>query len=366
MRIALTLIIGIHGLIHLFGFFKAFVFPGFQGITQPVSKFAGMIWLLAFLLFAITLFLYRIRSQAWWLFCCIASITSQVLILSLWSDAKTGTLVNVVLLLAVILSYADFRFRKLIEKERSVLFQHLKTINDRIVNAADLSALPPAVQKWLFHSGITGKPLISNVHLTQELELRLKPGQKKWIKASAEQYFTVHPPAFHWNLETKIAPFLSMSGRDKFENGKGEMLIKLFSLFTVAHAKNNAKTDEATIQRYLAEIVWFPTAALNDYIQWEGLDDLSARATMEHKGTKGSGIFYFDENGQFEKFVTTRFMNNKDEEPVKWIVTATETEVRNGIKIPTACEATWHLNTGQWTWLKLNIGTIEYNQEIKQ
>ena len=50
MRIALIILIGIHGIIHLFGFLKAFGISEFNAITQPISKTFGLVWLLTFIL----------------------------------------------------------------------------------------------------------------------------------------------------------------------------------------------------------------------------------------------------------------------------------------------------------------------------
>jgi hypothetical protein len=155
-------------------------------------------------------------------------------------------------------------------------------------------------------------------------------------------------------------PILSVVGRDKFENGNGEMMIKLFSLIPVAHVKNDKKVNQATLQRYLAEIVWFPSASLSPYIKWEIVDNYSARATMEYNGTKGSGIFHFDENGNFKKFVAMRYQDSKANEATEWTVIATKTEQRNGIKIPVECKAIWKLASGNWTWLKVKITDIKY------
>jgi hypothetical protein len=43
---------------------------------------------------------------------------------------------------------------------------------------------------------------------------------------------------------------LNVVGRDKFEDGKGEMIIKLISLIPVANAKNEEKVNQVTLQRY--------------------------------------------------------------------------------------------------------------------
>mgnify|MGYP000950476233 FL=1 len=152
-----------------------------------------------------------------------------------------------------------------------------------------------------------------------------------------------------------------MVGRDKFENGKGAMTIKLFYLIPFVNTKNNEKVNQATLQRYLAEIVWFPSAALSPYITWDAIDNHSAKATMTYHGTKGSGIFHFDENGNFKTFVAMRYKDANDTEPTEWKVTAIKTEVRNGIKIPVESRAVWKLENGDWTWLKLKITNIAYN-----
>lgn len=361
MRIALVILIGIHGIIHLFGFLKAFGISVFNAISQPISRTFGVFWFSAFLLFAITLILFFTHSKYWWLSGFFAVIISQMLIFNYWSDAKFGTIANIIILLATFIGYSSFSFKHKVQEERRTLFENSQVKSQEIITEDTFVELPKSVQKWLSNSGIIGKKMISNVHLVQELKLKLKPEQINWNKGRAEQYFTVQPPAFNWHINTEMNPVLSVVGRDKFEDGKGEMIIKLLSLIPVANAKSDDKINQATLQRYLAEIVWFPSASLSEYIRWEPIDDYSARATMVYKGTKGSGIFHFDDNGIFEKFVAMRYRDSEDAEPTEWTVTAIKTEERNGIRIPVECEVNWELENGQWTWLKFEVKDIQYN-----
>lgn len=363
MRLALTILLGLHGLIHLLGFFSGFEMVDFNEMNQPISRTVGLFWLLSFLLFAITIVLFFVRSNRWWLSSFLALIISQALIINHWSDAKFGTIANVIIFLATLIAYANYRFENKIKTERKALLNHSKNSSQKIIHQNHISNLPPLVQKWLTNSGMVGKPEIFTVYLTQELQLTLKPEQTQWNKGTAKQYFTVNPPAFNWNINTEMNTVLKVVGRDKFEDGKGEMLIKLLSLLPVANAKNNDKIDQGTLQRFLAEIVWFPSAALSPYIKWESMDDNSAKATMEYKGTSGSGVFHFDKKGNFTKFVAMRYRNSDDTEPAKWTVTAKKTEEINGVKIPVECEASWELENRTWTWLKLKITSIRYNQQ---
>jgi len=361
MRAALIILIGIHGIIHLFGFFKAFGISEFNAISQPISKSYGIFWFLTFLLFVITVILILLHWDYWWLSGFLAVIISQVLIFYYWSDAKFGTVVNIIILLATIIGYSSFNFKHKIKGERITLFENSQLKNQEIVAEKGLPDLPPIIQKWLANSGVIGKQLISNVYLVQELQLKMKPDQTSWNNGTAEQYFTIQPPAFNWNIKTEMNSILSVVGRDKFEDGKGEMIIKVLSVIPVANAQNDEKVNQATLQRYLAEIVWFPSASLSQYITWEAIDDYSARGTMEYKGTIGSGEFHFDKDGNFEKFVAMRYQDSNAINPTKWTVFATKSEVRNGIKIPVECEASWELESGKWTWLKLKITDIQYN-----
>lgn len=361
MRIALIILIGIHGIIHLFGFLKAYGITEFNAISQPISKSTGIFWLLIFVLFVFTIVLILIHSDYWWLSGFLALIISQALIFNYWSDAKFGTIVNIIILLATIVGYSSFSFKHKVKEERTRLFEDSQVINEKLFSEDLISDLPPIIQKWLTNGGSIGKQIISNVHLVQELQLKMKPEQDDWSEGVAEQYFTVQPPAFNWNINTEMNSILSVVGRDKFENGQGEMIIKLLSIIPVAKAKNSEKVNQATLQRYLAEIVWFPSASLSSYITWETVNDYSAKATMEYNGTKGSGVFHFDKKGNFKKFAAMRFQDSEAIEPVEWTVIATKTEERNGIKIPVECKANWKLDGGNWTWLKLKITDITYN-----
>jgi len=361
MRIAFILIIGTHSIIHLFGFLKAFEFSEFKALTQSISKPMGIIWLITFCLFILTLLLFIFKSSNWFIFGISAVVISQLLVLLHWHDAKFGTLLNITILIISIVAFAKFNFNKKINTERA--FMHTKielNKNNSEVNKT-IENLPIAVQKWFQYSGIQKSKPIQSVSLKQEALMKMKPNQKEWYKANAEQYFTIQPPAFNWSVQLTMNPLMNIIGRDKFEDGKGEMLIKLWSIFPIVDAKENQKINQGTLQRFLAEIVWFPSAALSPYITWKHIDEKSAKATINYKGTTGSGIFYFKDSGEFLKFSAMRYKDiEKDSKLMEWTVESLKTKEFNSIKIPSELKATWKLEDGDWTWLKLKITDIKY------
>lgn len=142
MRIALIILIGIHGIIHLFGFLKAFGISEFNAINQPISKTSGLFWLVTFLLFSTALILLLIRSDYWWFCGWPALITSQILIFNYWSDTKYGTIANLIILLASILAYSNYHFNHQIKKERTELSGKSEESEETIVNEDDITLVP--------------------------------------------------------------------------------------------------------------------------------------------------------------------------------------------------------------------------------
>jgi len=362
MRIAFILLVGIHGIIHLFGFLKAFDFIEFKALTQSISKPMGIIWLIAFCLFIITTILIIFKSSYWWLFGITAVLISQLLIILFWHDAKFATILNILILIVSIMAFSNFNFKKNLISERALMHSKIELNSNNTDLDKARENLPIIVQKWLHYSGIQKNHLIKSIYLEQEALMKMKPNQKEWYKANAEQNFTTKPPAFNWSVNLSMNPFMNIVGRDKFDDGKGEMLIKLWSIFPIVNAKENKKINQAALQRFLAEIVWFPTAALNPYISWEKIDEKSAKATMNYNGTSGSGVFYFSENGEFLKFSTMRYKDlEKDSKLIEWTVEVIKTKEFNSFKIPCELKATWKLEDGDWTWLQLKITDIKYN-----
>ena len=140
------------------------------------------------------------------------------------------------------------------------------------------------------------------------------------------------------------------------------MLIKVLSLVKVADAKGK-EIDQGTMLRYLAETMWFPSAALSRYIKWEEVDAGSARATMTYGGITASGVFTFNPMGEVISFVAQRYGKFNERYLMKtWAVNTWEHKEFNGIRIPAAGEVIWKLETGDYTWYRFEIKDIEYNR----
>jgi hypothetical protein len=305
------------------------------------------------------------NSQYAWLIGLIAVILSQALIILFWKDAKFGTIPNSILLVVSIVSFGYYSFQKTIQQETEQILDKNWNTENRNINESNLTNLPEPVKKWLRNSGIVGKPFIRYGKVTQLAEMQMKPEQDNWLTATAIQYTTIDNPAFIWSVEAKMNSLMNFQGRDKFTDGKGEMLIKMNSLFTVVNERGE-KLDEGTLQRYLGEMVWFPSLALSSYITWEQIDENTAKATMTYKETSGSGTFYFNSKGEVTKFSALRYKGNEiDAKRYNWEMNILDYKIFEGIKVPAKMTSTWKLEDKDWTWLKMEVTDIRYNQNAR-
>lgn len=371
MKYLLMAIILIHGLIHLMGFVKEYnLAPASELTIHPAVRLShklehtiGLFWLIVTLAFIIAALVMLLQRPIWWLPAIIAVVFSQSLIILYWQDAKWGTIANAIVLVAALLSFSEWNLNRGVKKEVTAMLSQPIPATKTIITEPMLAGLPSPVQNWLRHSGIIGKEQIYAVRLKQKGLMRLKPGSDKWIETTAVQYFRIDDPAFIWKVKMMYLPMVPVSGRDKFVDGHGQMQIKAFSLFNIVN-QSNEKISQGALQRFLSEIIWFPSAALNPYIKWEAIDTLSAKATITAHGVRGSLVFYFNEKGEPVRSLADRYMGGGKEATLeKWQTTTLSYGELNGVRMPVTSEATWKLKEGDFTWYKLQVTEVEYNGE---
>lgn len=364
MKALFLIIVFLHGLIHLLGFVKGFGIKEVKELTLPISKPLGLLWLTATAIFLTFGVLHYANYKYAWFVGLLAVLLSQTLIIIIWKDARFGIIPNILILLVVIISIGHYSFNNLVKKDIREIIAQNKKIKEKTITENDITELPEPVKKWLRTSGVIGKPFINVGKVKQKAEIKMDPDQVNWLPATAIQYTTIENPAFIWKVDVKMNALLNFQGRDKFENGNGEMLIKMNSIINVVNEQGE-KLNEGTLQRYLGEMVWFPSLALSHHISWEQINDNTSKATMNYKGTKGSGTFYFNSDGDFTKFSAMRYRGNEiDSKKQEWILLVSEHRIFEGIKVPTKMTATWKLEKQDWTWLKLEITDIKYNENV--
>ena len=189
------------------------------------------------------------------------------------------------------------------------------------------------------------------VRIEQEGELRLGGADSPWRPFAATHHATVGRPGFVWDAAVDLLPFVSARVRDAFVGGNGSAQVSLLGALPIAGASSSPELNEAELQRYLAEAVWYPTALLpRNGVRWTAIDDHTARATLEYGDVTASLVFYFSPEGVVERVHAARRYRRVAGgfEPTPWTGVWREYEDRSGVRVPTVGEVVWHLPDGDF------------------
>jgi len=268
----------------------------------------------------------------------------------------------VIVIIILFITISKILFDKKVTKEIDILTEEGSKAPSKTFSLNDLEGLPEPVQRYFKYALKDGQEHIKFVRLKQIGEFRMKENQG-WMPIKAEQYFTTENPAFIWQVKLTMASFIWIEGRDMYYKCKGNMLIKLLSIITVADAKGS-EMDISSLIRFLSEAPWFPTALLpSDYIEWKEIDSNSAQVVIKDNGYTASGIFTFNEKGEIIKFVTNDRYMEVDGKYFKeqWGGYYRNYQEVDGMKIPIEAEVEWNLSDRDLQYVKLKITDIQYN-----
>lgn len=233
-----------------------------------------------------------------------------------------------------------------------------------IITDAQVMRLPEPMQRYLHCAGVVGKEPVRTVRLKQRGTMRQRPEQK-WMPLEAEQSFTVNPPSFTWRARMRFAPFAWVAATDQLADGHGSMNIKLLSAIPLGNARG-PEMDQGSLVRYLGEMIWFPTAWLSDYIEWQAIDASSVRATIHSAGISASAVMSVNEQGQPVQLSADRHMEDHGNYRLTpWSARCSEFREADGMYLPTHFDVTWRLPAGDFTYLRADISEIEYDRSGK-
>lgn len=264
-----------------------------------------------------------------------------------------------IVLMLMLAWLASYSFNSMVDDEISMLKSTAGTGDSLFISESAIQPLPYPVQKWMHRSGVVGKKVPTIVYLTQRGSLRTS-ADRKWMPAEAEQYFNTATPSFIWKVHARMNFFVCFAGRDKLENGHGNMLIKLFAAIPIVNASGPA-TDQGSLLRYLGEMCWFPAASIRPYISWKEIDENSAEATITQNGIQCSGIFRFTRDGDIISFEANRYMQQDGNTSLqKWYIPIKEWKTISGVRIPVRGDVIWELPGGDFNYFRWEITGISY------
>jgi uncharacterized protein DUF6544 len=364
MIIAFALFLVIHGVIHVFGFVKAFGLAELPQLTQPVPPLLGALWLIAALLFVAAAGCLFAWPRGWWAVAAVAIAVSFTAIIPAWSDAKFGSLANGIALVGVVFGF-------LAQGPLSLRASYDRDVEQRLgvrppvdlIADADLLRLPPPVQLYLRTSHVVGQPRVRNFRARMHGRFRSGP-DAPWMPLTAEQYNFADEPArlFFMTASRAAIPF---QGYHRYVGSSATMRVKLAGLVTVADASGNEMTRGETVTLFNDMCVMAPQALIDPAIAWRPIDAHSADATFTNGGHTIRATLEFNDAGELTNFRSEdRYQASPDGKTMRrvpWSTPLRSYRWFGDVRLSSGGQARWHEPGGEYAYIELVIDEVRYN-----
>lgn len=363
MKYLLLVIVAVHGLIHLMGFAKAFGLATFDQLSVPISQPLGLLWLAATLLFLLSAVLLLAAPDWWWAPALGAVLISQLVIITSWSDAKFGTLANLIVLvpaLVAALAHAPWGYRAQYVHDVAEGLAATAAPSARLTEA-DLAHLPPIVQQYLRFTGAVGQPHVANYRLHFHGALRSGP-DSSWMPMEADQQSFVAPAERLFLVDARMFG-IPTTAYHRYIGSNATFEVNVASLVRVVDARGPEMDRSETVTLFNDMVLLAPATLIDPAITREELDPLTVRVTFTNAGNTIAALLTFAENGALINFVSddrSRTLDGKTYEHVRWSTPVSGWRTVNGRRLPEA-EARWQLPTGEFVYGRFEVVDVAYN-----
>lgn len=362
MRALFTLVLGLHGAIHLLGFARGYGLVEIQEMQTAIGRRESLLWLAAAVLLVGSAVLLWTAPRLWWIPAAAGVALSQALIFGVWSDARFGTIANVVILVPIVLAAADLRPSSLRSRYLREVGAALErtSMDAPLLTVEDLVEFPPQVRTYLERVGAVGAPRMRGFHARFRARIRGGPDEP-WMEGTAEQYEVFDPPARHFFMKVRRAG-LPVDVYHRYAGASASIEGRLLGIFPVLDVAGPEMTRSETVT-VLNDAFFLAPAALAELpIEWEVLDVRRVRATWENAGWRVSGVAYFDAEGDLVDFDSTdRYMLNGDTPRLaRWSTPIHGYVSAGGRRVPASAEARWGEAGEEWTYADFVVEEIRY------
>jgi hypothetical protein len=366
MRWVLLVFVGLHGLIHLLGAAKAFGLAELPQLQQPISRSLGLVWLAAAVLLLASALALVLAPRWFWLLGALALLVSQIAVVSAWSDAKFGTLANVVVLIAVAYGFASEGPPSLRAEYRAEVRAALaRAPEPRLVVEGDLRRLPEPVRAYLRASGAVGRPQIVDLRATWRGRIR-GGASEPWMTFRAEQVsvFEQDAPTRLFLMDATMK-HLPVDVFHRFVGDAATFRVRVLSAFTRVDAKGPEMDRSETVTLFNDLCLLAPARLIDPAIAWEAIDARHARARYTRGKETISAELVFDASGDLVDFVSDDRLaaspDGKSFTARRWRTPVQSYRAFGPRRVMALAEARWETASDGFAYLELELTDLAYN-----
>lgn len=364
MRIGLAVLIALHALIHLMGFSKAFGLAALVELKTPISRPMGVLWLAAAVLILAAVALLFVAPRWFWLVGLTGLLASQIAIVTSWSDARFGTIANVLLLAAVVygaFAWGPFGLRaeygRLVREATSRLASGPRPPS---ITEADLAALPPLVQRYLRFAGVVGTPQVRGFRARMTGRIR-GSATAPWMSFSAEQVNFYEPPRRYFFLEATRSG-LPIDGLHAYGESDASMRVRLLSLVPVVDLGGPEMMRAETVTILNDMCLFAPGRLIDPAIRWREIDAHSVEATYTNGPHTVRAVLVFDDSGALVDFRSddrpALAEDGKTLLPQRWSTPVRDYRRMGPYRLATRGEGRYAAPEGEYAYIEIEVTEV--------
>jgi hypothetical protein len=119
------------------------------------------------------------------------------------------------------------------------------------------------------------------------------------------------------------------------------------------------------MMRHFNEMIWFPTALLEENVTWSAVDAHQADATFTDCGESLSARFVFDDEGRPVNFIAKRYSADTHQLET-WSTPIQGYGTRAGLNLPVEGTGVWNLPDEDFAYIKLHIDEVAYDVPVPE
>jgi hypothetical protein len=230
----------------------------------------------------------------------------------------------------------------------------------------ELDGLPPVVQRYFRTALPEGARIVTAVSLQHTGTFNMSATGEQWVPFTSTQRVTTRRPGFVWNARMPVFPGIAVHVHDAYVVGEGILHPAILGVFSLTEMRGTGDIAQGELMRYFAEAAWYPTALLpSQGVQWQGIDERSARATLVDEPITQSLTFTFGADGLIASVRADARGRTLDGKVVMtpWEGRWSNYQMRDGMRVPMSGEVAWLLpesEGGRKPYWRGNTTSISY------
>jgi hypothetical protein len=364
VKVALALLLGLHGSIHALGFAKAFSPGSVSALSAPVSKAMGVLWLATAILWVAAAIMVAAGTDRWWMAALPALLLSQFAIAGAWHDARFGSIVNLILVVPIGLAglmHAPWSFGA--EYARGVkTAAGLPSPRAERLTERDIAALPPPVQRYLHYTGAVGLPRIQTYRVRFRGGIRDK-STDPFMPSTTDQFSRVEP-ASRWFLMRAHRSGLPFEALHVYEGSHATFRVRVAGAVNVVTASGPEMDQSETVTLFNDLCLLAPGTLAAAPVTWQPVDGHTVRARFVNAGHTIGAELTFDDEGALVNFSSDdryRSADGKTFTRERWTTPVTSYRSFGGRRVVAAADARWTDSQGEFTYAQFEVTDIAYN-----